>query len=106
MDGSPGNRQPTHPPAFPLDFRHARILLEARRHASPAKVRHAWLDRPAKHLRISARAAADFPDHRPHVLWLAAALGPGAVPCHAAASTMDHLGRGEIGLLFPGLYAH
>src|SRR5438552_8500329 len=106
LDRSSGNGRPTDPPAFSLDFWHAAILLEARRHAAAPKIRNARLDRAAQHLFVPACPAAYFAGYRPDVLWLAVALGTRAVPRHAVAATLDRRGRGKIGALLSWILAH
>src|SRR5262249_41256780 len=83
-------RRPAHPPAIPLDLRHAAIILETQQHPFPLQLRHTRLDCLAKYLRVSARASAHLPDHRFALPGLGGAVGAGKAPSLLAANDSRH----------------
>src|SRR6202163_4078114 len=106
MDRGPRNRRGPDSPAFPLDLRHAAIILEAPRHAGPPALRHAWLGGAAQYFSFSTPAAAGLTHHRPAVYEFPHSVGAFAVPHHASPAAVDRGRPRAVGNLLSRLHAH
>src|ERR1700681_4510368 len=106
MDRGARNRRGPDSPAFPLDLRHAAIVLEAPRHAGPPALRHAWLGGAAQYFSFSTPAAAGFAYHRPAVYEFSHSVGAIPVPHHASPATLDRGRPRALGNFLSRLYAY
>src|ERR1700693_2980890 len=106
MDRGPRNRRGPDSPAFPLDLRHAAIVLEAPRHAGPPALRHAWLGGAAQYFSFSAAVAAGFARHRPAVYEFTRSVGAVAVPHHPSPPALDRGRPRAVGNFLSRFHAH
>src|ERR1700731_3153910 len=98
MDRGPRNRRGPDSPAFPLDLRHAAIVLEAPRHAG--------LGGAAQYFSFPTHAAAGLAHHRPAVYEFPHLVGAVAVPHYASPATLDRGRPRTVGNLLSRLHAH